>query len=115
MLVLSRKQDQEVHVPQFGIKFRVLGVDGKRVRIGIDAPRDVRIIRSELEPNTARGGDASAPDVAFGSDCAGPPDVHFDGVRSSTLRKDQDRRQFARNFETTLTRESRNLVDSISQ
>lgn len=48
MLVLSRKPDQEIHVPEYGIKFRVLGIDGKRVRIGIDAPHDVRIIRNEL-------------------------------------------------------------------
>lgn len=48
MLVLTRKQNQDIDVPDYGIKFRVLEVQGKRVRIGIEAPSDVQIIRSEL-------------------------------------------------------------------
>ena len=47
MLVLTRKQDQEIIVAD-NIKITVLRIKGSTVRIGIDAPRDVRVMRGEL-------------------------------------------------------------------
>jgi carbon storage regulator len=47
MLVLSRKRDEGVVIGG-DIKLTVVEVSGDRVRIGIDAPPDVRITRSEL-------------------------------------------------------------------
>lgn len=49
MLVLSRKEGDEILIPDLDIVVRVLKVRGKGVSIGIEAPRDVRIVRSELE------------------------------------------------------------------
>lgn len=49
MLVLTRRKDQKVLFPHLGISVEVVDVSGKSVRLGIDAPRNVRIVRSELE------------------------------------------------------------------
>ncbi|REK06817.1 MAG: response regulator [Planctomycetota bacterium] len=49
MLVLSRKQDQKVSFPSLGITVQILRVKGSTVRLGVDAPMEVRIIRDELE------------------------------------------------------------------
>ncbi len=48
MLVLTRKQQQQIQIGD-GITVTVLKVKGNTVRIGIDAPSDVKIVRSELE------------------------------------------------------------------
>jgi len=48
MLVLSRKIDQSVLLPDLGVEFRVLKVRGNNVSIGIVAPTDVKILRGEL-------------------------------------------------------------------
>ncbi len=47
MLVLSRKPGEKV-ILDGGITVCILGVKGDRVRIGIDAPEQTRILRSEL-------------------------------------------------------------------
>ena len=49
MLVLTRRKDQKVLFPNLGITVEVVEVSGKSVRLGIDAPRAVRIVRGELE------------------------------------------------------------------
>ena len=52
MLVLSRKVDEAIILGE-DIKITVLGLEDDRVRIGIDAPKDVRIFREELFKQTA--------------------------------------------------------------
>ena len=47
MLVLSRKASEVVQVGD-NIKVTVVKIDGNRVKIGIDAPDDIRILRGEL-------------------------------------------------------------------
>jgi carbon storage regulator CsrA len=47
MLVLTRKLKEEIQIGD-NITIRVLRVRGNSVRIGIDAPDDVRIMRREL-------------------------------------------------------------------
>jgi carbon storage regulator CsrA len=47
MLVLSRKPGEKLVIGE-GITLTVLSVIGNRVRLGIDAPEDVRVLRSEL-------------------------------------------------------------------
>ena len=47
MLVLSRKLDESIKIGN-DIKITILRVKGNTIRIGIDAPSDVRVIRSEL-------------------------------------------------------------------
>lgn len=48
MLVVSRKEGQRIYIGD-DIVITILGAQGP-VSIGIAAPRDIRIIRSELEP-----------------------------------------------------------------
>ena len=52
MLVLSRKVDQAFVVGD-SIIVRVLAVSGGKVRLGIEAPRDVPIFREELVEHAA--------------------------------------------------------------
>ncbi len=47
MLVLSRKREEEICIGD-EITIKVLSVKGGIVRLGIDAPKDVPIMRSEL-------------------------------------------------------------------
>jgi len=56
MLVLSRKPDESIVMPEAGIVVTVLSVQGNRVRLGITAPADVTVFREEL----ARGPQSTA-------------------------------------------------------
>ena len=49
MLVLSRKLNQSIVVGD-NVKIQVLKISGNTVRIGIEAPQDVKILRGELAP-----------------------------------------------------------------
>jgi carbon storage regulator CsrA len=46
MLVLSRRREEEIRVGDAVIT--VLAIQGNRVRIGIEAPDDVHILRNEV-------------------------------------------------------------------
>ena len=48
MLVLSRKTHQRIRLGD-AIVVTVIGVGGDRVRLGIEAPSDVRVLREELQ------------------------------------------------------------------
>lgn len=48
MLVLTRKADEQILIGD-NIKITLVRVRGNSVRIGIDAPREVRIVRGELD------------------------------------------------------------------
>ena len=47
MLILSRKAGDSVMIGD-GVRIVVLGVEGSAVRLGIDAPIDVRVLRGEI-------------------------------------------------------------------
>jgi carbon storage regulator len=49
MLVLSRRKDESIVLPDLGITIEVIRIKGNKVRLGIKAPDSVRILRSELE------------------------------------------------------------------
>jgi len=48
MLVLSRKKDESISIGD-DIRIVVVDVRGDKVRIGIDAPRNVKVLRAELQ------------------------------------------------------------------
>jgi len=48
MLVLSRRVYEKIVLPNLGVTVEVIEVQGKRVRLGITAPVNVRIARQEL-------------------------------------------------------------------
>jgi len=51
MLVLSRKKEQQIHIGD-NIIVTVLHIKGSSVRLGIQAPKEVRVMRSELSQRT---------------------------------------------------------------
>ena len=48
MLVLSRKQNERIRVGD-SVVVTIVRVSGDKVRIGIEAPPNVRVLRDELE------------------------------------------------------------------
>ena len=48
MLVLSRRLNEKIILPDLGVALQVTAIDRGRVRIGIEAPPDIRIMREEL-------------------------------------------------------------------
>ena len=61
MLVISRREGQRVQIGD-GITITVVRVDPKSVRLGIDAPHDASIMRTELlvrEDEMQKDSDAS--------------------------------------------------------
>ena len=52
MLVLSRKESEKIRLGDEVI-LTVVRVSGDRVRLGIQAPADMLILREELDPDTA--------------------------------------------------------------
>ncbi len=84
MLVLTRKLDEQILIGD-DIKVTLLRVRGNTVRIGIEAPRDVRIVRGELEAKV----DVSADEFSAG----GPqpsrreqPFAHPSGDRGTAVK-----------------------------
>ena len=65
MLVLSRKQDQTIHIGD-GIVIHICQVKRNTVRIGIEAPDDVRVLRGELD--VWGGQHPTLPNASFNSD-----------------------------------------------
>jgi carbon storage regulator len=49
MLVLSRKESQRIRLGD-SIVVTIVKISGDKVRIGIEAPGDVLVLRDELEP-----------------------------------------------------------------
>jgi carbon storage regulator len=47
MLVISRKVDEKITIGD-NIVVTILGIEGDRIKIGIDAPRDLIILRQEI-------------------------------------------------------------------
>jgi carbon storage regulator CsrA len=54
MLVLTRKMDEAILIGN-DIKITLVRVKGNTVRIGIDAPRDIRVVRGELQLQDTKG------------------------------------------------------------
>ena len=63
MLVLSRKAGESIQIDG-QIKITIVTVRGNRVKVGIEAPEEVRILRSELRDSRENTEDS---DVECGS------------------------------------------------
>ena len=53
MLVLSRKESEKIMLGD-SIVLTIVRVSGDRVRVGIEAPSDMLILRKELDPNESK-------------------------------------------------------------
>ena len=54
MLVLSRKESERIRLGD-SIVVTIVRVSGDKVRLGIEAPPDVLVLRDELKPHAAVG------------------------------------------------------------
>ena len=54
MLILTRKLNDTIHFPELDISVNVLSVGNSKVRIGIDAPLEITVIRGELDNRKSR-------------------------------------------------------------
>jgi len=52
MLVLSRKESQRIKLGD-SIVITIVKISGDKVRVGIEAPHNVLVLRDELEPRSA--------------------------------------------------------------
>ena len=59
MLVLSRRESERIKLGD-SIVVTVVRVSGDKVRLGIEAPADILVLREELEPQVAAKIAASA-------------------------------------------------------
>src|ERR1700730_18073859 len=53
MLVLSRKLNERIVLPTLNVVIEVAGVKGRTVRLGIDAPKEVPVLRAEIPDRNA--------------------------------------------------------------
>ena len=49
MLILSRKKGQTISLPDLGIEIEVRQIKGGCVKVGVKAPREIRVVRGGLE------------------------------------------------------------------
>lgn len=54
MLVLTRRESQQIQIGD-SVRIHIVEIKGTRVRIGIEAPRDIRVARAEADDNDQRG------------------------------------------------------------
>ena len=78
MLVLTRKPNQQLHIGN-DIVITVVKVRGNTIRLGIEAPRDVRIVRSELdakpEVDSTDKSDVIVAEIALATECEAAADA----------------------------------------
>ncbi|MGB9880253.1 MAG: carbon storage regulator, partial [Anaerolineae bacterium] len=67
MLVLTRRENERIVLPTVHTSIQVVRISGSTVRLGIDAPPEVPVLREELleafqqEMNTSQQSSAQAP------------------------------------------------------
>jgi carbon storage regulator CsrA len=63
MLVLSRRLNEKIVFPHLGVTVEIVSIAGNSVRIGVEAPPDIKILRQEI---IDRGGGRIEPPLAVG-------------------------------------------------
>lgn len=91
MLVLSRKIKQQIHIGD-DIVLTILRLKGDAVQIGIEAPKNVRLLRAEIADRPANPTSLAA--TSAGSDrrdSARPATARYDTARHDTATHSLDR------------------------
>ena len=60
MLVLTRKKNERIFIGEDEIKVTIIEIQGDKVRIGIDAPKDISVHREEIYERIQKEGQQSA-------------------------------------------------------
>ena len=66
MLVLTRRPHEKIVLPGLGVTIQLVSIKGGTVRIGIEAPPDVQVMREELldqSQASARVGRNASPNL----------------------------------------------------
>lgn len=82
MLVLSRDIGQMIKIGD-DIEIRILGIERGQIRIGIEAPRSVTVVRSELLDRPRK---TEAPEIAASTTGNHQPTVRILRRRSHLIR-----------------------------
>jgi carbon storage regulator CsrA len=69
MLVLSRKAEETIHIGD-DVVITIVRIKGQTVKVGIDAPREVRVRRGEHIANDVQSGTGGTDEHANESDTA---------------------------------------------
>lgn len=86
MLVLSRKACEQIQIGE-EVVVTILQVKGQTVRIGIEAPRSVRVLRSELPKFAAEPQPSAVEQKSAASPAKPKPQVQNRTARGSHLRQ----------------------------
>jgi carbon storage regulator CsrA len=73
VLILSRRRNEKILFPGIHTAVQILAVKGNTVRLGIEAPPDVTVLRAELSDRHAESGATAAP--------AEPAEARFRALR----------------------------------
>ena len=84
MLVLTRKQQERIHIGE-NITITVVRIKGNTVRVGIEAPRDVRVMRGEVNAKDAPTEECG--ELTTGTDQAGAGERKPDTGSEETIDK----------------------------
>jgi carbon storage regulator len=71
MLVLSRKKDESIVINN-DITIVVVEIRGDKVRLGVEAPKEIPVHRREVFEAIARGEPVDLPSVSVSDEAAGP-------------------------------------------
>lgn len=85
MLVLSRQKNEQIVIDN-RITVTIVDIRGDKVRLGIDAPREVPVHRREVFQAIKREELAASLATREGSGTDGPPALPADPVSSSSLK-----------------------------
>lgn len=112
MLVLSRRSKDKIHFPQVGITIHFIRVRSGQAKVGIDAPRDIAIMRDEVDA------DGAAAEFVRRKLLRLPRKIRHD-IRSELHRiridVDQYKQQLAGGLENEAQETFKSLTDAIAR
>jgi carbon storage regulator len=63
MLVITRKQSETVHIGK-DVTITIVRTNGNKVRLGIDAPADIHILRDNAQERGPKNADTAEEEVS---------------------------------------------------
>ena len=87
MLVLSRKNRQQLIIGDH-IRLTILGIQGNTIRLGIEAPQEIRIVRGELAPASEADNTRNVSDRVRSGSGTSQPGGEIKSPRLSSKRND---------------------------